>query len=171
MNEAISSQELPELKYKKFNHEWDELPIRANGAALALYITVITTLISSKLLHPNEGLIVPCAIYFVGLLLAFATHAIHFSLDTQMDQKERISDGFAWITAVQKLHGLPDEMKAQTENLAIFLADEGDKLLDAPAILRRKIWSAWTYALSLLVFLAGSLLVSTYFWVYLSSYP
>ena len=168
MSDAISSSDLPEVKYKKFNHEWDELPIRANGAAMALYITVATTLVSSKLLHPSTSLIIPCAIYFIGLLLAFVTHAIHFTLDADMDQKERISNGFTWIASLRKLPNLPQQLKTEADVLVVQLNTMREKLFTAPAILRLKVWSVDTYFLSLFCFLGASILVFVYFWLYLS---
>ena len=155
-------------RYAKPNRDWDKLPFQANGAGIAIYSTVITTLVSTNALTAHVAAIVPAALYFLGLLFAFVPHSINVRMDADIEQREKLNDAMNLVAEYEKNADQP-EVKSLIESLAHFVAQKREALLTLPKIQRMQNAAAYCYGTAMFCFLISTLIAFVYFSYFLAS--
>ncbi|HJR55499.1 MAG TPA: hypothetical protein VJ798_02885 [Rhizomicrobium sp.] len=158
------------MKYRRPSTDWEKLPFQANGAGIAIYTSVLATLVSTSALKAGQFAIVPCVIYLLGLIAAYRVHISNMTLMSDVEMRERLNDAMEWLSEAER-RDLPQELKGQASAIPVMVEEQRKSLLTAAAIQQHQLRAKNAYALSLRLFLMGTLVVMSYFWLFLISHP
>lgn len=156
-----------EPQYRRLERDWDELLFKANGAGLTLYVTVLTGLIANGAINARIVAILPCAIYFAGLCLAFVVHIGHRAIDEDIRTRERLNDIRTFVIDKTKRDDLPPEMRATMEAAFETAGERHRKLMTAEDVARLEARGSRAYLQSLGCFLLATFMVMLHFALFL----
>jgi hypothetical protein len=162
------SEQVQEI-YVRPDYSWNQLPFQANGAAIAIYITALTTLVSGGSLHGGLFYLAPVIGYLIGLVCAYLTHWLHVSLLLDLDQRKRLNAGRQLVLQNINNPGLPFAEKQQLEATWQALSEEYNALLTPDKIKRYMKQATNAYALSMLLFLLSTIAVTIEFGFFLAA--